>query len=543
MNRSSFQNYWGRLRQFQVPYAVVRDGTLAVKADALSILLVLLESASARKMRPSELFVQVKISYKLLIERSGFTKNTVTKALKQLEGKFVIKCGDQRRKRGEFGVNEYFICDPLSGEPLEVSGKNFYRSHNIRYLNIPRCIVKDFPANWSLAQISPSEIRLYVSICSIANSSRSGQFETTSPALMKLSGLARRTFVKALECLQDRHLIWCPMTHENEISITLCDPYTGEPLHAETGQPEDDPANYYVKGEQGRERRVNFDGVGAEQVKLLVQSCLTENDVVKEQGSGDFSICCPFHNDTNPSCYVNPIKRCFHCFGCKHSGTLTQLIMQLRKCSKAQAIEKILAATETVAHYRDPDSRAEAIYSYRDQRGKVMKQKLRYPGKKFRWRRPGGGGSWIWNVEGLQPVLYNLDRLEFAQTVCVCEGEKDCDTIMNLSLRDGCGSEIVATTSGGSGTWDDRMAEALIGKQVILMPDADESGRRYQAEIEASLRARGIQYRVVTFEEQHSKDVSEFIASGHSASDLYVLIGMDWTVFGESELTNEFTPA
>jgi hypothetical protein len=64
-------------------------------------------------------------------------------------------------------------------------------------------------------------------------------------------------------------------------------------------------------------------------------------------------------------------------------------------------------------------------------------------------------------------------------------------------------------------------------KRVIVMPDADEAGKRYRDTVVESLAKRGIEYRVVTFEDAGCKDLSEFTAT-HSTSEVAERAGTDW---------------
>ena len=211
---------------------------------------------------------------------------------------------------------------------------------------------------------------------------------------------------------------------------------------------------------------------------------------------------------------------------CKEKGTLTQLAMKLQGISRGEAIQqRARVAGLLEVEYHDPDCKTEAIYSYRDSRGKLIKQVLRYPDKKFVQRRPTSNG-WVYDTKGVRPTLYNLPRLEFARTVVITEGEKDADRVMNLKLLGATRSQIVATTSGGSDTWLDKLAEHLRGKCVIVMPDSDNAGVKYKDEIVASLEKRQIQHCVVTFD--GFKDVSEYLDAAHTAAELARRIEDEW---------------
>jgi len=180
-----------------------------------------------------------------------------------------------------------------------------------------------------------------------------------------------------------------------------------------------------------------------------------------------------------------------------------------------------------------------ASYSYYTEAGKLLKQLLRYPGKRFCQRRPASGGGWIWDVQGVKSVLYNLVRVRYASTICLCEGEKDCDSVNKLNLKDVNGHEVVATTSGGVESWQPTFAEDLRDKRVAILPDQDEPGQRYATQVAECLSQRGIAWRIVSFEESGVKDVSEFLEKGHTADDLAQCIGTDWIRCGDIEVRRE----
>ena len=65
------------------------------------------------------------------------------------------------------------------------------------------------------------------------------------------------------------------------------------------------------------------------------------------------------------------------------------------------------------------------------------------------------------------------------------------------------------------------------------MPTRPVSGIR--AAIVESLKVRGIEYRVVTFDEAGAKDLGEFLASGATKGDVTRRIGWDWVRTGISD--------
>jgi hypothetical protein len=94
------------------------------------------------------------------------------------------------------------------------------------------------------------------------------------------------------------------------------------------------------------------------------------------------------------------------------------------------------------------------------------------------------------------------------------EGEKDCDTLVRIGL--------LATTFGGTGDGAPaELADYCVDRNVIILADNDEGGRKH-AERKAALVARTAkEVRVVGFHELPEKeDVSDWIALGHTADEL-----------------------
>ena len=72
-----------------------------------------------------------------------------------------------------------------------------------------------------------------------------------------------------------------------------------------------------------------------------------------------------------------------------------------------------------------------ATYPYHDTGGKLLFEVCRFEPKDFRQRKPDPTmpGKWMWNLKGVELVLYRLPQLIMAvkagETVFIVEGEKD----------------------------------------------------------------------------------------------------------------------
>jgi hypothetical protein len=124
-----------------------------------------------------------------------------------------------------------------------------------------------------------------------------------------------------------------------------------------------------------------------------------------------------------------------------------------------------------------------ATYDYRDERGVLLYQSVRFEPKDFRQRRPAGKDKWAWNLQGVRRVLYNLPELLAAppeRPVFVVEGEKDVENLRQI--------EVLATTNAmGAGKWLPEYGEALRGRHVVVLPDNDRAGREHAEAVARSL--------------------------------------------------------
>jgi 5S rRNA maturation endonuclease (ribonuclease M5) len=124
-----------------------------------------------------------------------------------------------------------------------------------------------------------------------------------------------------------------------------------------------------------------------------------------------------------------------------------------------------------------------AEYPYTDAGGNVVYKVIRDVHKNFMQCRPDSKnpGQWIWNLNGVERVPYQLPLLldESRHTLYIVEGEKDTDNLNRLFLQRGSG--YVATTSAGgvnsAKQWPGFISKyGLAGKRVVVMPDNDQPG-------------------------------------------------------------------
>jgi putative DNA primase/helicase len=175
----------------------------------------------------------------------------------------------------------------------------------------------------------------------------------------------------------------------------------------------------------------------------------------------------------------------------------------------------------------DPRPRFVCAYDYTDEGGKLLFQVIRYTPKRFSQRRPGEGGSWINNLDGVRRVLYRLpETIEAVSNdygICLGEGEKDADTMR--------ANNIPATTCpGGAGKWRDEYNEFLRGADVILLPHNDKAGRDHFERVARALDGTAKSIRILDLAKVWSEcpdkggDVSDWFNAGGTAERLWELI-------------------
>jgi len=72
----------------------------------------------------------------------------------------------------------------------------------------------------------------------------------------------------------------------------------------------------------------------------LVDLASTQGYTLKSQGA-ELVLCCPFHEDKTPSCYINPTKNVFYCHGCGEKGDVIQWWMKTEGVAFREACEQL----------------------------------------------------------------------------------------------------------------------------------------------------------------------------------------------------------
>jgi hypothetical protein len=225
---------------------------------------------------------------------------------------------------------------------------------------------------------------------------------------------------------------------------------------------------------------------------------------------------CPAHDDHNPS--LDIVER-----------DDKPLLICRAGCDQAVVVDALQKRGLWGAKPNDADRAAKsgrivATYDYRDEAGALLFQVCRRADKDgFPQRRPDGAGGWIWGLGDVRRVLFRLPELiatPLDQTVYIVEGEKDAT---NLNKAFG-----VPTTCniGGTGMgWRAEYNRDFAGRNVVILPDNDDSGRAHAANVVRNLAPLAAQIRVLHLQGlPPSGDISDWLDAGGSQSDLETLV-------------------
>jgi 5S rRNA maturation endonuclease (ribonuclease M5) len=235
----------------------------------------------------------------------------------------------------------------------------------------------------------------------------------------------------------------------------------------------------------------------AELVALLEQRDLHP----KATGVGKWESCCPAHADRVPSLSIG-------------SGADDRVLLH---CQAGCELTDVLASLDLTAgdlFAADGNGRPAVEYVYTDAAGEVVMKVARRPGKRFAQARPDGSGGWVWNLQGVERVLYRLPRVlagvALEQTVYIAEGEKDVAALERAGV-------IATTNPGGAGKWRPAYSKALAGGDIIIIADRDEAGRRHAEDVARSLVKQKCAVRIV--EAAEGKDAHDHLAAGLGVED------------------------
>lgn len=235
--------------------------------------------------------------------------------------------------------------------------------------------------------------------------------------------------------------------------------------------------------------------------------------------------CCPnpAHDDSTPSCSYNPKTYSIKCFGCGFTADILDAYMFHDGCTFSEACEKLFSEAGikydfgergviSSRSYRYPKpvyaDNNEKVYAYWKLRG-ISKSTVDY----LDMRQDMDGNTLfqyydlndvlvsckvrpsravrkpdikIWYLPGADhtDVLFNINRINSSQPLIICSGEGDCASLIE------CGFLNSVSINGGdqNTNWIGECWDFLQQfEEIILVPDKDESGKKFCKDVSTRL--------------------------------------------------------
>jgi hypothetical protein len=249
---------------------------------------------------------------------------------------------------------------------------------------------------------------------------------------------------------------------------------------------------------------------------------------------------------------VNTKKGVFNCRHCGAKGDVIEMVRFLDGCDFIDAGTTLTGEPPPKGNGKDrsapePKKIIAAAFTYENEDGSVafVVERVEFQNadgyietregkrkKTFRQRRPDPDkpGQWIWNVDGVPPLIYRLpeviEALGNGRPVAIVEGEGKADLLWRWNVPATC-------CAMGAGKWKAEHAEFLRGvADVIILPDNDEKGREHAEHVAASLRGIAASVRILDLPGLPEKgDVLDWAAAGGTAEQLWQLVeqARPWT--------------
>lgn len=238
----------------------------------------------------------------------------------------------------------------------------------------------------------------------------------------------------------------------------------------------------------------------ARETPPVLQRFLDKLKGVEDRGGGQYQACCPAHDDNTASLSVS-------------WGDKGKVIVKCHaECDSASILEALhLTWKDLHLTWKDLEQprKIVATYDYTDEEGVLLYQVVRWEPKSFTQRQPGERkGSWINNMQGVEPVPFNLvavaEVVEHGtedDQIWIVEGEKDV-----LAIAAAWGTDTITATCnhGGDVQWKDGHSEYLSGFRgsVVIVADNDDKdtkpGQKHALSVyESLLRVAGIEAEIV----------------------------------------------
>jgi len=160
-----------------------------------------------------------------------------------------------------------------------------------------------------------------------------------------------------------------------------------------------------------------------------------------------------------------------------------------------------------------------ARYEYQDENGDMQYIVTRHEdgtGKKNFSQKTKNGLSPTKDI-AFEHLPYHLPEL-VAQPdapVFIVEGEKCVEAAQSIGL-------LATSNHGGAGNWNEKLNKWFQGRRVVIMPDADEAGRRHA--IQVAQKIQPVVKAIKVLELPGAHDIHDWIQTGNAKKELVALL-------------------
>lgn len=237
-----------------------------------------------------------------------------------------------------------------------------------------------------------------------------------------------------------------------------------------------------------------------------IETFLSHFSHVRKTPNG-WQACCPSHDDKKASLSISVKEEKILLFD--HAGCPLEDIL---KASHLKPKDLFL-----VPRAKKNKPAIVAVYDYTDETGKLLFQTVRFEPKDFRQRKPDGKEKWIWSLSNVRLVPYRLSAIMKEPSVFIVEGEKDADNLWKIGIPTTCNPM-------GAGKWRQEWSKFFEGKEVFILPDLDEPGRKHAVDVGKKLYGHAFRIKIIELPKKADvKDVSDWLSHGGTKADLLKL--------------------
>lgn len=147
---------------------------------------------------------------------------------------------------------------------------------------------------------------------------------------------------------------------------------------------------------------------------------------------------------------------------------------------------------------------------YRDEQGKPVHRTIYYKttdGRKEPRQHKYNDGKWMFEMEGVKRIPYNLSNILSESNIIYVEGEKDCDTLINLGIKN------VTTLGSANSKLEQHQHKYFRNKNIIIIPDNDLAGYTFVRKIGKQLFGVAKSVSVCflpDLEDKHKADITDW---------------------------------